>query len=103
MSSLRSSQLDITPQYAPQQNGIVLVIRNEATSAAAVKIVDQYTGQPVNLSIGAGATQSPFFSLARSSNWYDFLITVASDSSIQYRIAGHLETGTPGVSDPLLG
>jgi phospholipase C len=102
VSSLRSSQLDITPQYAPQQNGIVLVIRNLASSAAAVKIVDKYTGQPVNLSIGAGATQSPFFSLVRSSGWYDFVVTVASDSSIEYRIAGRLETGKDSVSDPRL-
>jgi phospholipase C len=103
ISSLRTSQLDVTPQYAPQVNGIVLVIRNEASSTAAVNIADQYTGQKVNLSIGAGATQSPLFSLVRSSGWYDFVITVASDSSIQYRIAGHLETGKDSVSDPLLG
>src|SRR5262249_32082860 len=101
--SLRSSQLDVTTQYSPQTNGITLVIRNEASNTASVKIVDQYTGQSVNLSIGSGATQSAFFPLVRFSGWYDFIITVASDSSIQYRIAGHLENGKDSTSDPALG
>jgi phospholipase C len=103
VSSLRNSGLDATAQYAPQMNGIVLVLHNAASNATTVRIVDQYTGQSVNLSIGPGATMSPFFSLARFSGWYDFVITLASDSTIQYRIAGHLETGKPSISDPVLG
>jgi phospholipase C len=100
VSSLRTSQLDVTAQYDPLANAIALVIRNEASSAAAVRIVDQYTGQAVNLSIVAGATQSPVFWLVRSSGWYDFVITIGSDSSIQYRLAGHLETGKASVVSP---
>ena len=43
------------------------------------------------------------YSLNRFSSWYDFVITVASDSSIEYHLAGHLETGTDSISDPALG
>jgi phospholipase C len=102
VSSLRNSQLDVLAQYSPQAGSIVLMIRNNGSTAAAVNIADQYTGQRVNLSIGPGATESPFFSLVRSSGWYDFVITLAPNSGIQYRIAGHLETGTASISDPLL-
>jgi phospholipase C len=39
----------------------------------------------------------------RSSGWCDFVITIGSDSSIQYWLAGYLETGKASISDPLLG
>jgi phospholipase C len=42
-------------------------------------------------------------SLAPSAGWYDFIITVDSDPTFQQELAGHLETGRPGTTDPAMG
>jgi phospholipase C len=35
--------------------------------------------------------------------WYDLIVTVAGDSTFNYRLAGHVETGQDSFSDPALG
>jgi phospholipase C len=51
-----------------------------------------YTVQP-------GATVSDFFNqVAICNGWYDFTVTVSSDSSWSQRFTGHLETGTASVT-----
>jgi phospholipase C len=41
--------------------------------------------------------------LAPFNGWYDLIVTVAGDRSFQYRLAGHVETGSDSTSDPALG
>jgi phospholipase C len=41
--------------------------------------------------------------LALSGNWYDFSVTSSADPTFLRRYAGHVETGAPSVSDPLIG
>jgi phospholipase C len=41
--------------------------------------------------------------LRGSFGWYDLTITVDADSTAQWRIAGHVETGRDSMSDPALG
>jgi phospholipase C len=53
VSSLRNLQLDVTPQYSPQTNGIILVIRNNASSTAAVDLVDRYEAGVRGLSLAS--------------------------------------------------
>jgi phospholipase C len=38
--------------------------------------------------------------LRSSSNWYDVSVVSDSDTTFLRRIAGHVETGAIGVSDP---
>jgi phospholipase C len=52
--------------------------------------------------IGAGHSDSRYFSLARLSGWYDFVVTVAADPTVRYQLAGHLENGKDTISDPAL-
>ena len=35
--------------------------------------------------------------------WYDLVIRVTGDSSYEYRLAGHVETGKDSITDPALG
>jgi phospholipase C len=35
--------------------------------------------------------------------WYDITVTVHGNSSYLRRLAGHVETGKPSISDPALG
>jgi phospholipase C len=43
------------------------------------------------------------WSLAGSDHWYDLEITKPDDPTFLRRFAGHIETGAPSLSDPLLG
>ena len=103
VSSLRNAQLDVRAYYDTQNNGIALQIANPTSHTANVTILDQYTGKSVELAINAGRSDSKYFSLTRLSGWYDLVIAVASDSSIKYHFAGHVETGKDSVSDPAIG
>jgi phospholipase C len=103
VSHLRNAQLDVRVHYNDDDNGIELRIANLSADTANVTILDQYTGKKVKFGINAGRSESRYFSLDRFSGWYDFLIIVASDASIEYHFAGHLETGKDSISDPLLG
>jgi phospholipase C len=103
VSGLRSAQLDIHAYYNGGNNGIALAIANPGLQTANVTVLDRYTGNSVKLAINAGRSDSKYFTLSRTSGWYDFEITVATDASIRYRVAGHVETGEDSISDPALG
>jgi len=103
VSGLRNAQLDVRASYDHGNNGITLTIGNPSSQTALVTILDQYTGNSVQLTINAGRSASQYFTLSRLSGWYDFVITVASDASIRYHFAGHVETGKDSISDPALG
>ena len=44
-----------------------------------------------------------YWNLHKTGQWYDFVVTSDSDSSFYRRLAGHVETGRPSVSDPGMG
>ena len=35
--------------------------------------------------------------------WYDMSVTVAAESGYLRRLAGHVETGRPSITDPMIG
>jgi len=102
VSGLRAAQLDVRAYYDNNNNGIALAIANPSAQPASVTILDQYTGRSVNVDINAGRSDSKYFSLARFSGWYGLVIMIASDSSIKYHFAGHVENGKDSISDPAL-
>ncbi len=103
VSGLQNAQLDVRAFYNTGDNGIALQIANPSSQTANVTIVDRYTGKKVNLTVNAGRSDSRYFSLMPLFGWYDFVITVASDPSVRYEFAGHVETGRDSISDPALG
>jgi phospholipase C len=43
------------------------------------------------------------WTLAASDCWYDLSLTLAPSGTFLRRYAGHVETGTPGKTDPAIG
>jgi len=103
VSALRNVQLVVEAHYDAANNGIALAIANPSSRTADVAILDQYTAASVKFAIMPGHSESKYFSLARFSGWYDSATTVASEASIKYHLAGHVETGKDSISDPALG
>src|SRR5262245_58606544 len=88
VSALRTTQLDLQTSYDAIVGDITLVITNLSTQSAKVSILDKYRGGKVDLTINAGATALNQRSLSRESGWYDLVITMDTDSSIEYHFAG---------------
>jgi phospholipase C len=84
-------------------NRITLVISNRALAPAKISVQDQYTGKTFKQVLEAGERLSKDWSLTRMFGWYDLVIAVDGDAGLEYRFAGHVETGRDSISDPALG
>lgn len=97
------ANLDVTASYDDQNRKIVLEITNRGSEQTTVIVHDGYTGQDTKLALGPGEAQTKHWSLSRTRGWYDLLITVQDDPSLEYRYAGHLENGQDSITDPAMG
>lgn len=61
-----------------------------------------YGSQTRQLSVSPSGS-SLSVNLSSSSNWYDIEVTAAAYPGFSQRFAGHVETGTPSITDPLMG
>ena len=85
------------------RTGIVtLMIKNKGRSKQELILsAGVYDGsEPVTVSVGSGRTLKREFDTSASGAWYD--ITVSADG-FERRLAGRVETGRHGVSDPAMG
>ncbi|MCA8892786.1 MAG: phospholipase C, phosphocholine-specific [Hyphomonas sp.] len=85
------------------RTGIVtLMIRNKGRTKQDLSVsAGIYDGsEPVKVSVGAGRTLKREFETRDSGAWYD--ITVSADG-FERRLAGRIETGRHGISDPAMG
>jgi len=84
--------------------GNVLVqVSNNSQKHVGIAIKDMsYQSKPISREIKAGGEISVVMLLNRYHGWYDFTVRVdGADGEARY--AGHVETGTPSFSDPLMG
>jgi phospholipase C len=69
-----------------------------------VEVIDHAYGAPRrSKTVAAGETASLVLDLASSFQWYDFSIAVAGQDRFGRRLAGRVETGALGISDPAMG
>lgn len=91
-------QLDVTLDHT------TLNFNNHSKAAYTVEIKDvSYKGKTRQVKVEPGKKQSAPLSLGSSFGWYDLLITVQGAKAFARRYAGHVETGKPAFSDPLMG
>src|SRR5262245_12846891 len=97
------ARLDVTASYQESNHKIALTVCNRGADRADVTIRDAYSAQVAKLSLRAGAAATEDWSLARTRGWYDLVIAVEDDPSLEYRYAGHLEDGKDSISAPAMG
>jgi len=95
--------LGVTAQYDERDNEIALKIENDMSQRIAVIVRDGYSSEQTNLSLDPGEVDTRQWSLSRTRGWYDLVITAPADPDLEYRYAGHLETGEDSISDPRMG
>lgn len=96
---------EVTSRYAtePGTGKTALYLRMTNSSAASVKFTvtsTHYRGDgPWTYTVAAGASAEDFFNaVAYQNGWYDFTVTLDSDTTWSRRFTGHIETGAASVS-----
>lgn len=96
--------LDVTTDYAGKKAGIILNFSNHGKEAYTIDIQDvSYNGKARQVKVEAGKKLAVPVTLDNSFGWYDLVIKIQGAKDFVRQYAGHVETGTPGFSDPLMG
>ena len=96
---------EVQASYDAINDQLVLRFSNNGTGACTLTLrANFYSSAPPRIyALAAGASITDTWPLAASSHWYDLSITSDSDAGYMRRLAGHVETGAPSVSDPAIG
>lgn len=86
------------------EDGIVIALVNPGASPLSCTVsANAYGPTPAwDVSVAPGATEVRRWPLAGSANWYDLSLQVRERPGYLRRLAGRIETGRDGISDPAL-
>ncbi|MFH8836297.1 phosphocholine-specific phospholipase C [Streptomyces sp. NPDC017868] len=99
----RSPGKTAVPEVSARHNastGTLDLTFTNAGTTATVTVTDAYGNSPTTLSVAKGATVTHTVTPTAGHRWYDVTITTPSSADYLRRLAGHIETGAPDVSDP---
>ncbi|MEV7405781.1 phosphocholine-specific phospholipase C [Streptomyces sp. NPDC091267] len=85
---------------AAHGGSLELTLTNHARTRCAVILTDAYHGRTTHLSVPARGRLTHRVRTGPDHRWYDLTLRTPADSQFQRRLAGHIETGQPGTSDP---
>ncbi|WP_031373075.1 phosphocholine-specific phospholipase C [Lysobacter antibioticus] len=89
------------PDLRLRRRKLILALRNTTHKPVRLSIADQYGLYEARLErLGPGTTRQRPIRLDESHQWYDFVLTDANDPEYYRRLAGRIETGAHGITDP---
>ncbi|GAA1170319.1 phospholipase C [Kitasatospora gansuensis] len=91
---------EVTARHNAATGNLDLTLTNAATADARLTVANAYGGTPQTVTVRKGATVTVPVDLSGCRNWYDVTVTAAGTADFVRRLAGHVETGAPGLSDP---
>jgi phospholipase C len=77
-----------------------LILSNAGRRNVRLTLTSAYGGRKRTFTVRPGLSVSYTADLAGSDHWYDLTLTSDHDSDWLRRLAGHIETGRPSLSDP---
>jgi phospholipase C len=98
-----AANLSVRSRYGTNGCGSIKWEIINLAAAAQVSVQDAYTGNAVTQLLQPEQKFEDELSLEQFFGWYDLIVTVAGDSTFNYRLAGHVENGQESFSDPALG
>ncbi|MDP9046270.1 MAG: phospholipase C, phosphocholine-specific [Pseudomonadota bacterium] len=95
------SGVEISYRYAAESRLVEFTLSNQGTAVAVLNLTDAYRpGSTRRVAVPAGASVDERVPLGAGHGWFDISVTKAGDSVFLRRVAGHMETGHPSLSDP---
>ncbi|MFI8459708.1 phosphocholine-specific phospholipase C [Kitasatospora sp. NPDC085464] len=91
---------EVTARHNPTTGSLDLTLTNAGTADAVLTVANAYAGTPQTVTVRRGATVTYTVGLRTCRNWYDVTVTSTATADFVRRLAGHVETGAPGLSDP---
>ena len=103
--ALAGANPELVALHDAEHPALVLRLRNDGSTACRVTLqANRYSSQPAqSFDLAAGGSVDITWELDAQQRWYDFTLTSDHDARWLRRLAGHLENGLPGVSDPAFG
>ncbi|SAL71825.1 phospholipase C [Caballeronia cordobensis] len=99
--SARAAQPEVKAHYDIANGNLMLRFVNDGNAHAKLSVVDNaYGAHPRQVNVPPGATLEETWILGASHHWYDLTVSDRDDASFSRRIAGHVETGKPSITDP---
>ncbi|MFF3753301.1 phosphocholine-specific phospholipase C [Streptomyces sp. NPDC002018] len=81
---------------------VVLTLTNTGAAACRLTISNAYGGKSTTVRVPAGGRVVHPVELRGTKRWYDLTVVSDTDQGFLRRLAGHVENGAPGVSDPAI-
>ncbi len=105
---LNGTLADAGPEVRALHDGhsglVRLTLANSGPRTVRLTVRDGYGHEaPAVVTLRPGAWLTRSADPRRSGGWYDLTVTADGDPAFLRRLAGHVETGAPSVSDPALG
>ncbi|WP_442807439.1 phosphocholine-specific phospholipase C [Trinickia soli] len=91
---------EVAETYDGANGNIELRLQNAGTAACVFTIFNGYDGARVTRRVAGGESADLCVDLRAYHGWYDLQVTVDTDPLFQRKLAGHVETGRPSMSDP---
>ncbi|AUG82000.1 phospholipase C [Kitasatospora sp. MMS16-BH015] len=91
---------EVTARHNASTGNLDLTVTNTGSTAVVLTLTNAYSGAPQSLTAKPGTTLAHTVDLSACRHWYDLTITSSATTDFVRRLAGHVETGAPGLSDP---
>lgn len=101
--SSRKTMLQVTSHYSRRQAHIMLALANEGETFCNVSVENLYNGEALTYLLKPGEKVERRWHLDESYGWYDLVVRSDAEAGFVQRLAGHVESGAPSVTDPAIG
>lgn len=100
-TAVAENQPEVRLSYGEARREVNLVIDNDGDRSLAVLITaNAYEAYSARRSVPPGGRVVVTRSLVNQGNWYDYTVTLEGSETFERRVAGRMETGKDGISDP---
>ncbi|XAS67442.1 phospholipase C, phosphocholine-specific [Micrococcaceae bacterium Sec5.7] len=93
---------EVTARHNAKSGRVELTMTNAGGGDCRLTITNAYGGKSETYKVRMGGRVAYVVDLRSSKRWYDLSVVSDKDDTFLRRFAGHVENGTPGVSDPAI-
>ncbi|MEV0318510.1 phosphocholine-specific phospholipase C [Streptomyces sp. NPDC050658] len=93
---------EVTARHDKATGNLKVTLRNAGAADVNLTLTNAYGGEPQTFKVKAGGTVEHTVDLRAGKRWYDVTVKSDADATFLRRLAGHVENGEAGVSDPAI-